>query len=54
MFNTDWGKIYFAFTTADKENIYYHSGFIEGDVISGVSFSADRKFISHWTGHKNQ
>lgn len=25
-FNTDRDKIYFAFTTADKENTYYHSG----------------------------
>lgn len=51
-FNSDWDKIYFAFTTADKQNTYYHSGFIDDDIISGVSFSADRKFISHWRGHK--
>ncbi len=51
-FNTDWDKVYFAFSTVDKENTYYHSGYIEGDTISGTSFSADRKFISHWTGRK--
>ncbi|MEO7561191.1 MAG: hypothetical protein ABIT07_01285, partial [Ferruginibacter sp.] len=51
-FNTDWDKIYFAFTTADKEKIYSHSGYIDGDKISGITFSADRKFISHWTGQK--
>lgn len=25
--NTDWEKVYFAFTTADQSGIYYHSGF---------------------------
>ena len=51
-FNTDWGFIYFAFTTSDKDNIYFHSGNIDGDKISGISYSPDRKFISHWTGTK--
>ena len=52
IFNTDWESLYFAFTTGDKENIYYHSGYIDGDKISGISYSADRKFTSHWTGKK--
>ena len=51
-FNTDWELVYFAFTTSDKENVYYHSGYIDGDKISGISYSPDRKFISHWTGKK--
>jgi CubicO group peptidase (beta-lactamase class C family) len=49
-FNTDWDVLYFAFTTSDKENVYFHSGFIEGNKISGISYSPDRKFTSHWTG----
>ncbi len=53
-FNTEWEYIYFAFTTSDKENIYYHSGYIDGDKISGISYSANRKFISHWTGFKKK
>ncbi len=51
-FNTEWEYLFFAFTTSDKENIYYHSGFIDGDNIFGISYSADRKFITHWTGKK--
>jgi CubicO group peptidase (beta-lactamase class C family) len=51
-FNTDWDILYFAFTTSDKENVYFHSGFIEGNKISGISYSPDRKFTSHWTGIK--
>lgn len=51
-FNTDWENLYFAFTTGDKENIYYHSGYIIGDKIFGISFSEGRKFTSHWTGTK--
>ncbi len=49
-FNTEWDQLYFAFTTTDKENIYYHSGYIDGDKIFGISYSPGRKFISHWTG----
>jgi len=51
-FNTDWEFVYFAFTTSDKENVYYHSGYIDGEKISGISYSPDRKFTSHWTGKK--
>ena len=51
-FNTEWEYVYFAFTTSDKENVYYHSGYIDGDKIFGISYSPDRKFISHWTGTK--
>jgi CubicO group peptidase (beta-lactamase class C family) len=48
--NSDWDKTYFAFTTHDKDNYYFHSGFVDGDMISGISHSAERKFTSHWTG----
>jgi hypothetical protein len=49
-FLTVWPVLYFAFHTSDQANDYYHSGFIDGDTISGVSYSASRKFLSHWTG----
>ena len=52
--NTAWESIYFAFTTSDKENRYYHSGYIDGDKIFGISYSPDRKFISHWSGWKKK
>ncbi len=51
-FNTDWENIYFAFTTGDKENVYYHSGYIIDNKIFGISYSEGRKFTSHWTGIK--
>jgi len=52
IFNTDWENVYFAFTTKDKTNIYFHSGYISGNKIYGVSYSEQRKFTSHWTGTK--
>ena len=51
-FNTDWENLYFAFTTKDKTNTYYHSGYIIDNKIYGISYSANRKFTSHWTGTK--
>lgn len=51
-FNTDWENLYFAFTTGDKDNIYYHSGYIIDNKIFGISYSEGRKFTSHWTGVK--
>lgn len=51
-FNTDWENLYFAFTTGDKDNIYYHSGYIIGNKIYGISYCEGRKFTSHWTGTK--
>lgn len=51
-FNTDWENLSFAFTTKDQKNTYYHSGFIIDNKIHGISYSADRKFTSHWTGTK--
>jgi CubicO group peptidase (beta-lactamase class C family) len=51
-FNTDWEYLYFAFTTSDKDNTYFHSGYIDGNKISGISYSPGRKFTSHWTGIK--
>lgn len=51
-FNTDWETLYFAFTTGDMENTYYHSGYIIGNKIYGISYSPERKFTSHWNGTK--
>jgi hypothetical protein len=53
-FNTDWENLFFAFTTSDKENTYFHSGYIIGDKMYGISHSPERKFTSHWTGTKKQ
>lgn len=51
-FNKDWDKLFFAFTTGDKKNTYYHSGYIIDNQIYGISYSPERKFTSHWKGVK--
>lgn len=51
-FNGNWEKTYFAFSTGDKDSSYYHSGYIEGNEIHGISYSPDRKFITPWSGKK--
>jgi CubicO group peptidase (beta-lactamase class C family) len=50
--NSDWQDLYFAFTTKDKTSTYFHSGYIDGNKIYGVSYSDERKFTSHWSGTK--
>ena len=52
--NTDWGKIYFSFTTGDQSGIYFHSGFIENGKIYGTSFSEGRNFMIPWFGEKKK
>jgi hypothetical protein len=50
LLNTDWDKIYFAFTTADQSGTYFHSGYIEDGKVFGVSLSEGRKFVLPWRG----
>ena len=51
-FNGSWERIYFAFETGDQTSRYFHSGYIEGDEIHGISYSPDRKFVTPWSGKK--
>ena len=50
--NTDWDKIYFAFTTADQSGTYFHSGYIEGNKVVGMSLNENRKILIPWRGEK--
>lgn len=50
--NTDWDKIYFAFTTGDQSGTYYHSGYIEGDKVYGMSLNENRKLMLPWRGER--
>jgi hypothetical protein len=50
--NTDWEKVYFAFTTSDQSYTYFHSGYIEGNQIFGITLCEGRKFILPWKGMK--
>lgn len=50
--NTEWDKIYFAFTTTDQSGTYFHSGYIEGNKIFGMSLNENRKILIPWRGEK--
>ena len=50
--NTDWDKIYFAFTTADQSGTYYHSGYIEGNKVFGITLNEARSFVLPWKGER--
>lgn len=50
--NTDWDKVYFAFTTQDQSGTYYHSGFVEGNKVTGITLNENRAFILPWKGQK--
>lgn len=50
--NTDWKKIYFAFTTADQSGTYFHSGYIDGNKIFGITLNENRKFVLPWKGDR--
>ncbi len=52
--NTAWGKVHFAFTTADNSGTYYHSGYLENNKLFGNSFSPARGFIMPWSGVKKK
>lgn len=50
--NTDWDKVYFAFTTQDQSGTYYHSGFVEGNKVTGITLNENRGFVLPWKGQK--
>jgi len=53
LLNNDWDNVHFAFTTKDRNDTYYHSGYFKGEKIYGISYSVDRKFISYWKGTRD-
>jgi hypothetical protein len=52
--NIDWEKIYFAFTTADQSGTYYHSGYIEGNKVFGITLNEARGFVLPWKGERKK
>lgn len=52
--HTAWGKLYFAFTTADDSGTYYHSGYMENGKLYGTSYSPNREFVMPWTGVRKE
>lgn len=51
-FNKNWDRLYFAFTTKDQSNTYYHSGYLSNGEVSGISYCPTREFTAPWTGLK--
>jgi hypothetical protein len=50
--NTDWGAVYFAFTTSDGSGTYNHSGVLRDGKLEGLSLSIGRGFLGVWRGEK--
>ena len=50
--NSNWDKIYFAFSTSDGNSFYYHSGYIDGESINGITYSPERNFTMPWRGNR--
>ena len=50
LINRNWAKIYFAFSTSDQSNDYYHSGYLENGKLFGLTYCPNRKFTAPWTG----
>lgn len=54
LINTQWKSTYFAFSTSDKSNTYYHSGYILDGKIYGISYCPNRNFTAPWKGEKKK
>lgn len=52
LLNDNWEKLYFAFTTRDDSNDYYHSGYLLDGRLFGITYCPKRKFTAPWTGTK--
>ena len=52
--NTDWGAVRFAFTTADPNGEYHHSGVLKDSKIEGMTNAIGRKFLSYWSATRKK
>ena len=52
LLNENWDQVYFAFSTSDQNSTYFHSGYIDGDEVHGVTYSPERTFVMPWRGTK--
>jgi hypothetical protein len=46
--HTEWGKLYFAFTTGDRSGKYYTSGYVSEGKLYGMTYSQGRGFLTPW------
>ena len=49
LINENWSKLYFAFSTSDQSNDYYHSGYLENGKLYGITYCPNREFTAPWT-----
>jgi len=47
--NDAWPRLYFAFRTRDKNNTYFHTGYLDGEALRGQTYCPERSFIAPWT-----
>ncbi|WP_297795695.1 hypothetical protein [uncultured Eudoraea sp.] len=52
LLNDNWDKVYFAFTTRDNSNEYYHSGYLHNGELFGITYCPNRNLTAPWTGTK--
>jgi len=52
LLNDNWEKLYFAFTTKDQSNDYYHSGYLLNGKLFGITYCPNREFTAPWIGEK--
>ena len=50
--NSNWDKLYFALTTRDQSNEYYHSGYLLNGKLYGITYYPNRSFAAPWIGVK--
>ncbi len=52
LINQNWDQLYFAFSTSDGSNEYYHSGYLKDGKLIGISYCPGREFTAPWSGLK--
>lgn len=51
--NKNWDRLYFAFTTRDQSNEYFHTGYLFNGELYGMTYCPNRSFAAPWLGAKN-
>lgn len=54
LINSEWDRLYFAFSTSDNTHTYYHSGSLHKGKLSGISYCPGRKFTAPWNSVKKE
>ena len=54
LINMNWPKLYFAFSTNDSTDGYYHSGYLADGKLFGTTYCPGRDLIARWTGERKE